>query len=204
MGFGLAIVEGALAELHFIRPEKRVAFKARLKHLQRLGFPPGVNTGTGRAANYQGQHLFLLGLAFELLQLGLTPERVIKVIGENLVPIATAGRMVVYLLGKHEEEDPRPIFLYCDPSALNSLTADEGEDDASASFFYGGIGVMCDYLRDMGSKQPRLSLINTTALIGQMYIVLHQHSADDAETFKSELVTWLESYPENVDGDPEA
>jgi hypothetical protein len=80
LAYGFADVEAALAEMHLIADDRRSAFSNRLKHLQRLGFPPGVNTGRGRAATYYAEHAFLLGVALQLNELSISPERAIKVI----------------------------------------------------------------------------------------------------------------------------
>lgn len=77
-------VEAALAEMHRIPDEKRVAFKARLKHFQRLGFPKGANTGTGKRVAYTLGMTLHLAVATDLVQLGNTPERIAnKIIGED-------------------------------------------------------------------------------------------------------------------------
>lgn len=47
----------------------------RLKHLKRLGFPEGVNIGRGKHFSYDGNAVFDLLIMFEMLQLGISPER---------------------------------------------------------------------------------------------------------------------------------
>lgn len=88
MAYGFADIEAALARLHFVAPSRRSAFANRLKHLQRLGFPPGVNTGRGRAADYHPEHLVLLALALELITFGYTPERAKDAIEGSLASLA--------------------------------------------------------------------------------------------------------------------
>jgi len=88
VAYSFAVVEKALARLNHIAPSKRSAFANRLKHLQRKGFPPGVNTGRGRAADYQPEHVVLLALALELITFGYTPEKAIGAMEESLGSIA--------------------------------------------------------------------------------------------------------------------
>lgn len=76
-------VESILAELNNVAPDKRVAFRARLKHFQRLGFPEGANTGTGRRAVYTVPMLFKLVLAVELVQVGMPPRLIAEIIDIN-------------------------------------------------------------------------------------------------------------------------
>lgn len=76
-------VEATLADLNRIADEKRIAFKARLKHFQRLGFPEGANTGTGKRVVYTIPMLFKLVLAVELTQVGMPPKLISEVIERN-------------------------------------------------------------------------------------------------------------------------
>lgn len=78
-----ADVEATLAQLNRIADDKRTAFKARLKHFQRLGFPDGANTGTGKRVLYSVQMLLQLAFATELSQAGMSPKRVVDIINCN-------------------------------------------------------------------------------------------------------------------------
>ena len=78
-----ADIERVLARLNRIADDKRTAFKARLKHLQRLGFPTGANTGTGKRAVYNADMLFQLVMAVELIQCGLPPKLIVTVLNDN-------------------------------------------------------------------------------------------------------------------------
>lgn len=78
-----ADVEQVLARLSRIADDKRTAFKARLKHLQRLGFPAGANTGSGKRAVYDADMLFQLVMAVELIQCGLPPKLIVTVLNDN-------------------------------------------------------------------------------------------------------------------------
>lgn len=202
MGLGLAAVEGVFASLHNIRDDKRVAFRARLKHLQRLGFPPGVNTGTGKRAEYHGQQIFLLGLALEMLQLGLTPERATHVIQRNYTPICACARLALFGLNKDGAEAPS-MFVRFDPAALDALGASNGHDEADTTFWYEGVGTLADMLRKGGTLWPRVALINLSSLISHVFTLIHEFSSASADAFENELTTWLDSHPEDEqDGNP--
>lgn len=71
-------LEAVLAHLIGVFPDKRPRFQARLKQLQRMGFPEGVNAGRNAKADYRAEHLFKLAFVLELLQIGITPERSIS------------------------------------------------------------------------------------------------------------------------------
>lgn len=66
---------------HFnIAPERVGTFKSRIKQLQRLGFPGGVNTGRGVKMSYTLEHLFKLVTAFELIGAGMPAERATSIV----------------------------------------------------------------------------------------------------------------------------
>ena len=88
-----APVESALVKMNSIAPEKRIAFKARLKNFQREGWPEGINTGTGRKAGYSFSAIVQLTLAIELSQIGLPPKRVVKMLRQmwGLILVSVIG-----------------------------------------------------------------------------------------------------------------
>lgn len=71
-------LEAVLAKLIGVYPDRRPRFQARLKQLQRMGFPEGVNAGRSARAEYRADQLFKLAFVLELLQIGITPERAIS------------------------------------------------------------------------------------------------------------------------------
>ena len=185
-------LEAALAELNGIPSIQRTAFQARLKNFHRLGFPEGTGQGRGKAVIYGAREVVLMAIAVELTQLGLTPERVIEVIREDEYPLwmcvgmaarALEARREVFNPGPgdfgkeckvwgfspdcadNDDTDPLSMFLYCDPAALAPWD-DQGEDRSSATFFYGGSGVIRDNIsRWTTGPTRRLALINVTKLL---------------------------------------
>jgi hypothetical protein len=192
-------LEAVLAELNGIPSHQRTAFQARLKNFHRLGFPEGIGKGRGKAVVYGARELVLMALAVELTQLGLTPERVIEVIREDEYPVWMAVRMAAsYLTSRSEvfnpgpgdfgkecevwgfspdcadnaDTDPYSMFLYCDPAALAPWN-EQGEDRSSATFFFGGIGVIRDNIsRWTTGPTRRLALINVTKLLFDMAVYI--------------------------------
>lgn len=74
-------LEAAVVTHLRIHPDRVSTLRARIKQLQKLQFPPGVNVGRGTKMAYNATHLFQLISAFELINVGL--------------PAATATSMVV-------------------------------------------------------------------------------------------------------------
>jgi len=163
-------VEELIADVHRIFPSRRPALNARLKHFKRLGFPSGVNTGRGKAAAYDGGATFKLLLAFQLLELGIGPERAVRLI-ENAEQVIVAaagynGRTLYKLSPDHNAslDGPGSIMMYFDPEALWHLKApDSDADDASRPYELLG---WCFKDELSGESLPhRAAIVNVTSLI---------------------------------------
>ncbi|WP_324808739.1 hypothetical protein SH584_04030 [Sphingomonas sp. LY29] len=120
-----AQVGAILATIHGVSEGKVSALQSRVKDFQRRGFPNGLNTGKGKAAEYQPEHVIMLGVAFEFLELGMTPERIVLLLSSaepavlpEMRRIASKGRGG--LLRKNK------TLLYFDPRGLTDLR--EGRD----------------------------------------------------------------------------
>lgn len=72
-------VEIALANNLGVTTANTAKFRARLKQLQRSGWPTGVNTG-GTRPDYGAQQLIELAFVFELLECGVSPDRAVRLI----------------------------------------------------------------------------------------------------------------------------
>lgn len=64
-------MEVILTAHYAIHPDRVGTFRARLKQLQRLSFPPGVNVGRGTKMVYGAEQLFQLVTVLELIHIGL-------------------------------------------------------------------------------------------------------------------------------------
>lgn len=192
MNYGGA--EALFASINAIRPDKRIAFKARLKHLQRLGFPPGVNTGTGRSANYGAGEIYQLGIALELLQLGLSPERAVRLVSGNIEVLKNAGRTALAELINQSKD--YAMFLIFDPSGLAELSEQMAEDEASWTLTYGGPAKIRELLPIFIEEARRASIMNVSLLIDGVRDTLEaQHSREAADTFVADLEDWFGLYP---------
>lgn len=202
-------LESVLAHVHDIDQTKRTAFQSRLKNFHRLGYPIAFQATKGRAASYSPCQIAEMALAVEMTQLGLPPERVTLVLGFNLWPTLMAFQIAARYLQETPEgfNDPREgktpphsMFLYFDPAALNSLTLHlpakilPDLDEASNSFFYGGIGILREGLADWTSgRSCRLSIINVTAMIDAIAASPFEHSSAEARDYRLAFFRQLES-----------
>ena len=206
-------LEAVLSDIHDIPDTKRTAFQARLKNFHRLGWPSDLKTSKGKTALYDVGQIIQMALAIEMTQLGLPPERSIRVLARNHFPVRAAVRLSCSsMLDCPENEEPLAMFLYFDPSALSATMQDvdwkiaPDLDSASDTFFYAGIGVVKEMLADWtSSNSPRISLINITSLIG--WIVTNERLGSKAtlpewqKQFLQEAIDWgdLPETPDRTD-----
>jgi hypothetical protein len=167
-----------------------VAFRARLKHFQRLKFPEGVNVGKGRASKYGAGQLITLALALELAELGLTPERIVGLIRGDYFPVFAAVKRSADVMPPNGEwtagrrNASLAMFLYFDPSALAQLGA---SDPLPGSFRHAGAptisGKLVEAINSVDHR--RLALVNVTVLLDALLTFLPRDHAkkflDDAE-----------------------
>ncbi|KFG90032.1 hypothetical protein BV98_002205 [Sphingobium herbicidovorans NBRC 16415] len=187
-------IEALYASLHRIRPEKRVAFKARLKHLQRLGFPPGVNTGTGRAAVYGPGQIFLLGLALEFTQMGINPDRTVKIIQDEHWLIVKSGEVAARDLSSAAEPF-KPIMIFFDPAALSDLMEafGDGIDTALATLDFGKFDSAQEAFASWFSEgASRAAFISISSLLRRIEEWLLSQSSSVPGSFYADLITWAE------------
>ncbi|CAN5198511.1 hypothetical protein BH10PSE12_BH10PSE12_36460 [soil metagenome] len=131
--FSFGEVEAILSAVHRIRPDKAVAFRARLKHLQREGWPMGANTGTGKKAVYTLNSLMQMAMALELLQVGITPKRAVAALLAGWSDLALS--ILVSRVSGHQlmawEDSPlragEELFWVIRPEALQDLSLETRE-----------------------------------------------------------------------------
>jgi hypothetical protein len=147
-----------MMRLHRVSADKRVAMLGRLKHLQRLGWPPGSNLGKGRRVKYQADQTLLVAWALELIQLGFTPERAVATLREQPDSHwAITSLAVDDLLNEGRTE----ALIAFDPAILSSALGDEEEDQFARRL--PGDGHFLENWKLGGGR--RLALINIGALL---------------------------------------
>lgn len=125
-------VEAILAALYGIADDKRVAFQGRIKHLQRQGFPPGTNTGKGKAASYSFPQLMQMVIALELIQAGLMPQLAGRLTAGSWGDLAMSVYSCTFseLEAAEHSSKPTEYLWLLSVEALRSLTgAPDGEFD---------------------------------------------------------------------------
>lgn len=83
-------VEATLIAYLRIQPDRAHTFRSRIKQLQRMEFPPGVNVGRGSKMSYSSEHLFKLVTAFELIGIGLPAQSATTLVEKHWVQFSAA------------------------------------------------------------------------------------------------------------------
>ncbi len=170
MGFGY--VEAVLAAVNSVASNRRTAFQARIRNFQRVGLLDDIKPTRGNVPRYNPHHLLLLGLSVELAQLGVTPERAVRLLNENMTHVVIASRIASNWLMSGEKEI---MYLYLDPRALVQLMDPSADENVSETFFYGGWPVVRELMDRGGTGHlRRVALINLTELICQLCDELNQ------------------------------
>ncbi|WP_156362101.1 hypothetical protein [Sphingomonas sp. Leaf208] len=183
-------LEDLLAEMHDVAPQNRVALQGRIKHFQRNGWPGGTNTGKGKAASYDFGAVLKLCLGFELLQIGVTPERAAKLLKKNWYNIRTATSLAINAHPElttlvKDDNGGFDVFLFCDPKSLSSLT-DAEEDPTDDTFFYTSAPEMARQLTDSKRLEwRRLALINLTIVLDSI-----AHYSGDFAGLRTAYLDW--------------
>lgn len=109
MNLSYAQLEATLAAHLRVHPDRMGTFRSRLKQLQRLEFPPGVNIGRGVRMAYSATHTLQLAVAFELLGLGYTAKTATDLVTEHWPKFEAAFGRVYSMRSKTHQN---PTFVY--------------------------------------------------------------------------------------------
>jgi hypothetical protein len=94
-GIGYLQVEAIIAAMSGVQDREMI--RRRFKYLQRMSYPPGSNTGRGRRAVLSLEQVLQVILAVELMQVGASPTRAIRILRTNwdeLRPALALGWLV--------------------------------------------------------------------------------------------------------------
>lgn len=96
-------LEATLAAYLNVHPEKIGTFRSRMKQLQRLEFPVGVNIGRGVRMTYSADHLLQLAVAFEIIGTGLAAKAATDLVTKYWVRFQAAFGRAHSRLGYRED-----------------------------------------------------------------------------------------------------
>lgn len=190
-----------LSALHDVPPARETALIGRVQHLQRMGFPAGVNVGSGQRAEYDAPAIVRILLAFELMQFGLRPERAVMIVRamgwERAARIAgRAGEQLCSGLDPREYEegvgeiyDAADLILF-DPFGLIALSDPHDEGWASARTVLTTPRSEVALAVEAGGLDRRYAALNATHLLVTAALYLKDHEGVEIETFGQALREW--------------
>jgi hypothetical protein len=165
-----------------------------------MGFPAGVNVGSGQRAEYDAPAIVRILLAFELMQFGLRPERAVMIVRamgwERAAKIAgRAGKQLSSGVDPREPDhgsgeiyEAADLVLF-DPLGLIALSDPHDEGWASART------VVTVPKSDLGlaleiDPQRRYAVMNATRLLVDAALFLFDNEGVDLKTFGQALCQW--------------
>lgn len=180
-------LEDFLAEIHCVAPEKRTALKGRLKHFQRLGWPAGTNQGKGARVQYGIGQTMCLAVGLEMLQLGLTPERVVEHFQFGAGTLALGFREALADYGPYADQ----IYYVFSPESLRALRGDDAE-----SFGFVSVLVSRDQIPELFPQEHplvrmrRFAFINLTDLLDWYISYFAPNGLGAPENLKEPIENW--------------
>jgi hypothetical protein len=178
-------VEAVLSRVLDVPDSRRAAFQSRLRHLQRLGFPTGINTGTGRHARYGAGELLQLAVAAKLISLSVSPERAVALLQDNENSVREAVLTAVETLGGGDA-----MFFLLDPEVLAS-----GRTWFSAKSFSELVRLL-----EQAQHSPTITgllVVNVSAIISGVIKTFIDFALDERG---AEFVIGLKDWATNVGG----
>ena len=118
-------VETALTSYLRIKPDRLMTFRSRIKQLQRLSFPPGVNIGRGVRMAYNAEHLYKYAIAFELMGVGFPAQFVVSIIRKHWKALATGFALAQINDLLHDND---PVFARLALRTMNDIQFGEYRD----------------------------------------------------------------------------
>lgn len=189
-------LEDFLAYAHGVSPEKRAALKGRLKHFQRLGWPSGTNKGKGARVQYGVGQTLLLAMGLELLQLGLTPERVISELkyGGGLIAEGFLSALEDYRI---EREN---VYFILSPENLRSLRGiDDNEETTSFALVTSQQNITEILLSGVISSYRRLALVSVSNILDDYISYFMDKGLDSPDSLKDPLEKWKETESRSIE-----
>lgn len=122
-GIRFGELDAVVRVMHGISPDN-AALVARFKYMQRMGFPEGVNSGRGVRSIYGLPEILKVLIAFELLETGATPTRVVRMLRTDWDGLGRA-LAVGWLAARERSARADRLMLCAMPGAFRELGEQE-------------------------------------------------------------------------------
>ena len=168
-------LEQILRQYFDIASPKVSTFRSRIKQLQRLKFPPGVNVGRGAKMVYSAEQLFQLTTAFELLNNGFPAATATDLLSEYWGNFSDAfaikesdnrlnkdtPRYILFTLAKIKYTDDAHVTIESVSNLQDALSAKDGK--SLNSFQVIDVGGIVNSLADICATLQEVDLPQNAA-----------------------------------------
>lgn len=204
-------VEAVFMERFGISEDRTIAFRGRLQHLQRLGFPDGVNTGKGKKAEYHWRQMIQLMTALDLIDLGLTPDAAGQLVRQNTHTLLAGVHEVVSGLIDQQElvqaiehirclDDHRRIAV----ASYGALTVSQGDKGPAGYVTVFTLQTIAKTFNDDPSIEPAAAYLELgSRLMLLAHIISDTADGGNWEATASGLVDWAENFARTDSERPE-
>jgi hypothetical protein len=172
--FTFGQIEEILATIHNIADDRRVAFEGRLKHLRRWNFPTGSKPGKGKTLSYTVEHLFMMVLALELIQTGMTPKVVVDRITSLWLPLFGTVYPNSQTHTELDESNEAPEWYYwvVQIEALSDLAHSGGESGSLDALHAVPFDLFEPFMVNGSNRGWRQLVINGPALTQKVFQIV--------------------------------
>jgi hypothetical protein len=164
--FSYAEAETILAVLHNVDRERQIgAFRARLKHLKKLGIPKGVRPGRGKRVLYSRNHLFQWVFCLECSQFAIDPTWMVDAIDKHWDAIY---RYVFVRAETHDLSGDDDVFMCFSPSFMSyswNVDVSTGPKIGVPIFISVDKKNLQEHIENIRGDSRRLSLLNVSEII---------------------------------------
>ena len=190
-------IELTLGSLMAVPPDDLGKFRARLKQLQRLGFPDGVNIGRGARMPYSEHHLIQLAVALEVMNCGVPAKFATDVVSRLWNRFAVGIWIANNVIARSQKSAPAVLAVVRARAIHNSA----GEQ---ATVTIEDANSLANMVSHVISDEPSARIhIDLTLMLLRL-----QSRANDIAQIKSYFLTtaigfWFKDIPEYDPFDPE-
>jgi len=131
------------------------AFRARLKHLKRLGIPLGINPGRGKKISYQRAELYQWCFCLELEEFGIDPSIITRIVREYWSKLLGPGFAAV---AKESTDAQETLFVFVPQLMSVGWRPKQEFPGIGLPFGFRGRDDMKDLIDLIGAGESRISL----------------------------------------------
>ena len=195
------VVEALLSEVHKVPATGRVALMARIKNLQRKGWPPGTNSGRGKPADYGFGAIVDLLMAFELADLGIPPDQAVEILKRLdwwLADHLHLHRLAEHLIRSTDESDSRirkfamsGALLVFNVEGLSGLGGDGSAAETESGLAWASLADK-DHAWELFNAGRGFAAVNVTLVLIDAALALEKIGGPDRTQFGRAILAWLD------------